>query len=126
VRARFRVRFFLLYFGSIDPLKKEVDMTKSLSGKAALVMGGSRGIGAAIVRRLANDGAAVAFTYASSDTAAQALVAEIEGQGGRALALRADSADAQAVRQAVDAAAEAFGGLHLLVNNAGILVGGLV
>lgn len=101
-------------------------MTKSLSGKAALVTGGSRGIGAAIVRRLANDGAAVAFTYASSDTAARALAAEIEGQGGRALALRADSADAQAVRQAVDAAAEAFGGLHLLVNNAGILVGGMV
>lgn len=101
-------------------------MNKTLAGKAAFVSGGSRGIGAAIVRRLAREGAAVAFSYASSEAAARALVAEIEAEGGRALALCADGGDAEAVRRAVDDAAETFGGLQLLVNNAGILVGGAV
>ena len=101
-------------------------MTGTLSGKAALVTGGSRGIGAAIVRRLADEGAAVAFTYSAAEEPARALASQIESKGGRVLALRADSADPQAVRQAVDAAAQAFGGLHVLVNNAGILVHGLV
>jgi 3-oxoacyl-[acyl-carrier protein] reductase len=100
--------------------------SNTLSPRRALVMGGSRGIGAAIVRRLAADGAHVAFTYSSSPDAAQALVAEIEAQGGRAFALRADSASVAEVRGAVDAAAARLGGLDVLVNNAGILVQGSV
>src|SRR5258707_1814074 len=100
--------------------------TESLKGKKALVIGGSRGIGAAIVRDLAHEGAAVAFTYASSRAPAQALVARIEDAGGRATALHADSADAKALDGAVDRAAEALGGLDILVNNAGILIHGNV
>ncbi|MGJ7606510.1 3-oxoacyl-ACP reductase family protein [Variovorax sp. LT1R20] len=101
-------------------------MSETLSGKAALVTGGSRGIGAAIVRRLANDGAAVAFTYAASQDKAKALVAEIASQGGKALAIKADSADVQAVQQAVSQTVEAFGRLDVLVNSAGILIPGMV
>lgn len=100
-------------------------MTAPLSGKAALVLGGSRGIGAAIVRRLAAHGAAVAFTYASSGAAAATLEKSINEAGGRALAIKADSADPEAVRAAVAQAAELFGGgLDILVNNAGILIHG--
>jgi 3-oxoacyl-[acyl-carrier protein] reductase len=94
----------------------------SLSSKRALVMGGSRGIGAAVVRRLAADGAQVAFTYSSSPDAAQKLVSEIEARGGRAFALQADSGDVAQVQAAVDAAAARLGGLDVLVNNAGILM----
>lgn len=95
----------------------------NLEGKVALVQGGSRGIGAAIVRRLAREGAQVAFTYVSSADAAQALAEEINagGGGGRALALRADSADASAVQQVVEDTVKAFGRLDILVNNAGVL-----
>ncbi|ATP49119.1 oxidoreductase [Pseudomonas putida] len=92
-----------------------------LDGKVALVQGGSRGIGAAIVHRLARDGARVAFTYVSSAGPAEQLAQEIIGNGGQALALRADSADAAAVQLAVDDTAKAFGGLDILVNNAGVL-----
>ncbi|AUY33231.1 3-oxoacyl-ACP reductase FabG [Pseudomonas soli] len=92
-----------------------------LTGKVALVQGGSRGIGAAIVRRLAREGAKVAFTYVSSSASAEALAGEINSGGGQALALRADSADTQAVQQAVADTAKAFGGLDILVNNAGVL-----
>lgn len=92
-----------------------------LDGKIALVQGGSRGIGAAIVRRLARDGARVAFTYISSAGPAEQLAQEIIDNGGQALALRADSADAAAVQLAVDDTAKAFGGLDILVNNAGVL-----
>lgn len=92
----------------------------NLMGKAALVTGGSRGIGAAIVKRLARDGADVAFTYASRDDAAAAVAAEVESAGRRCLAIRADSADADAVAGAVGRAAAAFGRLDVLVNNAGI------
>ena len=95
-----------------------------LAGKAAFVTGGARGIGAAIVRRLARDGAAVAFTYAGSQAAAQALAGEIEAAGGRVLALQADSADATALRSAIDQAAATFGRLDVLVNNAGVAVMG--
>jgi 3-oxoacyl-[acyl-carrier protein] reductase len=94
----------------------------SLSGKIALVTGGSRGIGAAIVRRLSLDGATVAFTYASSPERAQVLEAEVDAAGGRALAIRADSADPAAVERSVAEAVQAFGRIDILVNNAGILV----
>lgn len=93
----------------------------TLTGKVALVQGGSRGIGAAIVRRLALQGAHVAFTYVSSAGPAQALAEEINSAGGKALALRADSADASAVQQAVKNTVDAFGRLDILVNNAGVL-----
>jgi len=95
--------------------------TQHLSGKVALIQGGSRGIGAAIVKRLAAEGAAVAFTYVSSATKAEELQNSITGNGGKALAIKADSADAAAIRHAVGATVEAFGRLDILVNNAGVL-----
>ncbi|AVE08481.1 3-oxoacyl-ACP reductase FabG [Pseudomonas palleroniana] len=94
---------------------------QNLSGKVALIQGGSRGIGAAIVKRLAAQGAAVAFTYVSSADKAQALQNSVISEGGKALAIHADSADATAIRQAVDTTVAAFGGLDILVNNAGVL-----
>jgi len=96
-------------------------MNMTLNSKVALVMGGTRGIGAAIVRRLAREGAAVAFTYAASAESANALAAEIERDGGQALPIQADSGDPAAVRSAVNRAGEHFGRLDILVNNAGIL-----
>jgi 3-oxoacyl-[acyl-carrier protein] reductase len=95
--------------------------TQHLRGKVALIQGGSRGIGAAIVKRLAAEGAAVAFTYVSSAAKAEELQNSITGNGGKALAIKADSADAGAIRQAVSATVEAFGRLDILVNNAGVL-----
>jgi len=101
-------------------------MATTLDNKIAFVTGGARGIGAAIVERLARDGAAVAFTYQSSEAAAQKLVAQVEAAGGRALALRADSADAGALAGAIDAAVAHFGRLDILVNSAGVFLGGHV
>lgn len=101
-------------------------MSKALEGKVALVTGGSRGIGAAIVRRLVHDGAAVAFTFVASENKAKALVAEVEAGGGKALAIKADSADVEAVKQAVTQTAAWSGRLDILVNNAGALVAGMV
>lgn len=98
-----------------------MSFVKSLEGKVAIVQGGSRGIGAAIVKRLAREGAAVAFTYASSAARADALVAEVTANGGKCLAICADSADVAALQQAVRQAAEHFGKLDILVNNAGVL-----
>ncbi|MEN5089445.1 3-oxoacyl-ACP reductase family protein [Pseudomonas protegens] len=93
----------------------------NLSGKVALIQGGSRGIGAAIVERLAAEGASVAFTYISSANKAQTLQDSIIAKGGKALAIQADSADAGAIRDAVNSTVQAFGRLDILVNNAGVL-----
>lgn len=95
--------------------------TQNLSGKVALIQGGSRGIGAAIVKRLAAEGAAVAFTYVSSAAKAEELQNSITATGGKALAIKADSADAAAIRNAVNSTVETFGRLDILVNNAGVL-----
>ena len=95
--------------------------TQTLNGKVALIQGGSRGIGAAIVQRLAAEGAAVAFTYVSSAAKAEALRDSITANGGKALAIKADSADAEAIRSAVNATVQTFGRLNILVNNAGVL-----
>jgi NAD(P)-dependent dehydrogenase (short-subunit alcohol dehydrogenase family) len=92
-----------------------------LNGKVALVTGGSRGIGAAIAKRLAQDGADVALTYVSSPDKASAVAAEIKSLGRRSLAIKADSADLAAMKAAVDRAAAELGRLDILVNNAGIL-----
>jgi 3-oxoacyl-[acyl-carrier protein] reductase len=104
--------------------QQDLPVQQNLTGKVAFVQGGSRGIGAAIAKRLAAAGAAVALSYASSPKQAQEVVQAIEAAGGRALALRADSADAKAVVQAIDTAATAFGSIDILVNNAGVLAMG--
>jgi 3-oxoacyl-[acyl-carrier protein] reductase len=92
---------------------------KTLSGKAALVTGGSRNIGAAIAKRLAADGAAVAITYSASPDRADDVVREIQSAGGKAIAIKADSADETAVRAAVNKTISTFRGIDILVNNAG-------
>src|SRR6266849_875328 len=96
------------------------NITKKLTGKVALVTGGSRGIGAAIAKRLAADDAAVALTYSSSSAKADEVVRSIKAAGGKALAIKADAADTEAVRLAVAKTVGAFGGIDILVNNAGI------
>ena len=103
-----------------------MQQTRALQGKVALVFGGSRGIGEAIVRRLARDGASVALTYVASAQKASALVDAIEVDAGEALAIQADSADAQAVESAVAQTLERFGHLDIVVVNAGILIRGTV
>jgi 3-oxoacyl-[acyl-carrier protein] reductase len=101
-------------------------MSRALQGKVALVTGGSRGIGAAIARRLAADGADVAISYVASADRAQAVTREIEASGVRAASFNADQADPTQVAALVKAVVEHFGHLDILVNSAGVFVGGPV
>jgi 3-oxoacyl-[acyl-carrier protein] reductase len=96
-------------------------MQITLKNKRALVTGGSRGIGAAIVKRLASEGVDVAFTFANSPDRADEIVKEVKALGVRVLAIQADNAEASAVVDAVEKTAAAFGGIDILVNNAGVL-----
>jgi 3-oxoacyl-[acyl-carrier protein] reductase len=96
-------------------------MANSLGGKVAFVTGGARGIGAAIVSRLAAEGAAVVFTYRGSAAQASELAGNIEQAGGRALAIQSDAGDPIALTRAIDQAASHFGKIDILVNNAGVL-----
>jgi 3-oxoacyl-[acyl-carrier protein] reductase len=90
-------------------------------GRVAIVTGASRGIGAAIARRLAADGFSTVVNYSGSEAAAEAVVQKIEQTGGRALAAKADVSDAAAVRRMFEAAETAYGGVDVLVNNAGVM-----
>ena len=101
-------------------------MTKKLAGKVALVTGGSRGIGAAIAKALADDGADVAISYSASPDKAKNVVNELLEKGVRASAFKADQADATAVEALVKSVVERFGRLDILVNNAGVFATGQV
>ena len=97
----------------------------SMTGKNALVTGGSRGIGRAVCLELARRGANVAFSYAGNTAAAEDTLAQLQAMGVKAIALQGDVADAQAVKALVDAVVKELGGLDILVNNAGITRDGL-
>jgi 3-oxoacyl-[acyl-carrier protein] reductase len=96
-------------------------MNHTLKNKRALITGGSRGIGAAIVKRLASEGAHVAFTYASSPDRANETAKAAQAYGVQAIAIQSDSADASAVAAAVERTVSELGGIDILINNAGVL-----
>ncbi|MFJ4190839.1 3-oxoacyl-ACP reductase family protein [Kitasatospora sp. NPDC089509] len=99
-------------------------MSSDLAGKVALVTGGSRGIGAAVAKRLAAEGAAVALTYVRAEDQARTVVKEIEEAGGRAVAIHADLVEADSAARAVEETVRQLGGIDVLVNNAGFLTYG--
>jgi len=101
-------------------------MSKKLAGKVALVTGGSRGIGAAIAKRLAEDGADVVISYSVSREKAEKIVGELKKAGVRAEAIKADQADADQAAALVKTVSERFGRLDILVNNAGVFLMGKV
>jgi 3-oxoacyl-[acyl-carrier protein] reductase len=97
-------------------------MNRKLDGNTALITAGSRGIGVAIAKRLAADGAKVAITYSKGADAAASVVKEIERDGGKAIAIQADATDAEAGKAAVEKTVATFGGLDVLVNDAGTAI----
>src|ERR1700724_285458 len=107
-------------FVSSHHLQRSEVMSKKLMGKVAVVTGASKGIGAAIAKHLADEGAAVVVNYASSKQGADRVVAEITGKGGRAIAVGADVAKQADIQRLFAEAKKAFGRLDILVNNAGI------
>src|SRR5690606_27050002 len=103
-----------------EDTRKRMSTQRTFEGKAVLVAGGSRGIGSAIARRFAGQGAAVAISYRSSGEAAERLVEEIGSRGGNAVAIGGDIADATGATALVQAAHNAFGRLDVVVNSAGV------
>jgi 3-oxoacyl-[acyl-carrier protein] reductase len=99
---------------------EEIEMTQD-SGKVAVITGASRGIGAAVAERLARDGFTIVINYSGDAVPAEAAARKIEDNGGRALIAKADVSDTRAVRGIFDAAEAAFGGVDVLINNAGIM-----